>query len=59
VIVSDNFEAASKQIVKAAGYPDIPILVTPNPVMYLTAPEIQQRIDSFFDEVVASLCDPS
>ena len=44
---------------KAAGYPDIPILVTANPVMYLTGPEIQQRIDGFFDEVVASLCEPA
>ena len=44
---------------KSAGYPDIPVLVTANPVMYLTAPEIQERIDSFFDEVVASLCEPS
>jgi hypothetical protein len=59
VIVSDNFEAAAKQIVKSAGYPDIPVLVTANPVMYLTPPEIQQRIDEFFDQVVASLREPA
>ena len=44
---------------KSAGYPDIPVLVTPNPVMYLSEPEVQERIDVLFDEIVRSLCEPA
>ena len=46
------------QVLKSLGYPDIPVLVTPNPVMYLTEPEIQDRVNSLIGKVAASLCNP-
>jgi hypothetical protein len=45
-------------LLKSLGYPDIPILVTPNPVIYLSEPEIERRIDGLLGALVASF-DPA
>jgi hypothetical protein len=52
--VTDAFEAVARRLFDSLGYPDIPILVTPNPVIYLTEPEINARIDGLLDRIVAS-----
>ena len=57
MIVTDSFEALARQLLKSLGYPHIPVLVTPNPVIYLTEPEIHQRIDTLLDPLTAALCD--
>jgi hypothetical protein len=54
LIVTDAFEAVARRLFKSLGYPDVPILVTPNPVIYLTEPEINARIDHLLDGIVAS-----
>ena len=52
--MTDAFEAVARRLFNSLGYPDIPILVTPNPVIYLTEPEINARIDDLLDPIVAS-----
>ena len=52
--MTDAFEAVARRLFNSLGYPDIPILVTPNPVIYLTEPEINARIDDLLDRIVAS-----
>ena len=52
--MTDAFEAVARRLLKSLGYPDIPILVTPNPVIYLTEPEIHARIDGLMDKIVGS-----
>ena len=52
--MTDAFEAVARRLFDSLGYPDIPILVTPNPVIYLTEPEINARIDDLLDRIVAS-----
>jgi hypothetical protein len=52
--VTDAFEAVARRLLKSLGYPDIPILVTPNPVIYLSEPEIHERIDGLMVELVRS-----
>jgi hypothetical protein len=52
--VTDAFEGVARRLLKSLGYPDIPILVTPNPVIYLTEPAIQQRIDTLLDRITGS-----
>jgi hypothetical protein len=52
--VTDAFETVARRLFKSLGYPDVPILVTPNPVIYLTEPEIDARIDRLLDPIVTS-----
>ena len=52
--MTDAFEAVARRLLKSLGYPDIPILVTPNPVIYLSEPEIHERIDGLMNEIVRS-----
>ena len=57
MIVTDNFEVPARQLLESLGYPDIPVIVTPNPVMYLGEAEIRERVDAIFSEVAQSLCE--
>jgi hypothetical protein len=59
VIVTDVFEHRAHQLLTSLGYPHIPVLVVKNPVIYLTEPEIHQRIDGLLDKLAASLCNKS
>lgn len=59
MIVTDNFEVPARQLLESNGYPDVPVIVTPNPVMYLGEAEIRQRVDAIFKDLVKSLCEPS
>ena len=52
--MTDAFEAVARRLLQSLGYPDIPILVTPNPVIYLSQPEIHARIDGLMDRIVCS-----
>jgi hypothetical protein len=52
--VTDAFESTARRLLKSLGYPDVPILVTPNPVIYLSEPEIHERINGLLDKIVAS-----
>ena len=52
--MTDAFEAVARRLLTSLGYPDIPILVTPNPVIYLSEPEIHARIDRLMDKIVGS-----
>jgi hypothetical protein len=52
--VTDAFEAVARRVFGSLGYPDVPILVTPNPVIYLTEPEIDARIDHLLGGITAS-----
>jgi hypothetical protein len=52
--VTDAFEAVARRLLKSLGYPDIPIIVTPAPVVYLDEADIQQRIDTLLDRISAS-----
>ena len=54
LIVTDAFESVARRLLKSLGYPDVPILVTPNPVIYLSEPEIHQRIDGLMKDIVRS-----
>ena len=54
LIVTDAFESVARRLLKSLGYPDVPILVTPNPVIYLSEPEIHQRIDALMTDIVRS-----
>ena len=56
VVVTDVFEHRAHQLLTSLGYPHIPVLVVKNPVIYLTEPEINQRIDQLLDKLAASLC---
>ena len=53
--MTDAFESTARRLLRSLGYPDIPILVTPAPVVYLSEPEIHQRIDGLMERIVASL----
>jgi hypothetical protein len=55
VIVTDVFEHRAHQLLTSLGYPHIPVLVVANPVIYLTEPEINRRIDGLLDKLVESL----
>jgi hypothetical protein len=52
--VTDAFENVARRLLKSLGYPDVPLLVTPDPVIYLGEPEIHERIDGLLDKIVAS-----
>jgi hypothetical protein len=54
LVVTDAFENVARRLLKSLGYPDVPILITPNPVIYLTEPEIERRIDGLLEGLVAS-----
>jgi hypothetical protein len=56
VIVTDVFEKRAHQLLTSLGYPHIPVLVTANPVIYLSEEEGHARIDGMLDALVASLC---
>lgn len=57
MIVTDVFEDSARQILKSLGCPDIPVLVTRNPVHHLSDSEIHERLDGLLKRLVASLCD--
>ena len=52
--MTDAFEAVAQRLFKSLGYPDVPILVTPNPVIYLTESQINERVDALLGKIVAS-----
>jgi hypothetical protein len=45
VVVTDVFEKRAHQLLTSLGYPHIPVVVTANPVIYLTGEEAHARID--------------
>jgi len=53
-VVTDVFEIRAHQLLKSLGYPDIPVLVTPNPVVYLRLAEIEKRVDGLLDPIMKS-----
>lgn len=53
-MVTDVFEIRAHQLLKSLGYPDIPVLVTPNPVVYLRLAEIEKRVDGLLDPIMKS-----
>ena len=53
-LVTDVFEIRAHQLLKSLGYPDIPVLVTQNPVVYLRRPEIEKRVEGLLDPVLKS-----
>ena len=55
VIVTDIFEVRARQLLRALGFPDMPVLITPNPVVYLKGEELEERVNSLLNEVVESL----
>lgn len=56
VIVTDVFEKRAHQLLTSLGYPHIPVVVTANPVIYLTGKEAHARIDGgLMKELVAAL----
>ena len=55
MIVTDPFERVARQLLKSLGYPQVPVLVTPNPVIYLSEDEIHRRIDVLLAPLAASL----
>jgi hypothetical protein len=59
LIVTDVFEGMARQMLRTLGYPHVPVLVTPNPVVYLSEAEIHQRIDTLLDGLVSALCKPA
>lgn len=58
VVVTDVFEHRAHQLLTSLGYPHIPVLVVKNPVIYLTEPEINRRIDGLLGDLSASLAAP-
>lgn len=52
--MTDAFEGVARRLLRSLGYPEVPILVTPNPVIYLTEAQINERIDRLLDPIVAS-----
>jgi len=56
--VTDAFEGVARRLLASLGYPGVPILVTPNPVIYLTEAEIHGRIDRLMAAIVRSF-DPA
>jgi hypothetical protein len=54
LVVTDAFEAVARRLLSSLGYPDVPILVTPNPVIYLSEPEIDARVDDLLPRIGAS-----
>jgi len=52
--VTDAFEAVARRLLKSLGYPHVPILVTPTPVVYLSEPAIHERIDALLDPIAGS-----
>ena len=52
--MTDAFESVARRLLQSLGYPQVPILVTPSPVVYLSESEIHQRIDGLMDRIVAS-----
>lgn len=57
--MTDAFEGVAAALLKALGYPDVPILVIAAPVIYLSEPEIHERIDSLLGKIVESFREPS
>lgn len=52
--MTDAFESVARRLLQSLGFPEVPILVTPNPVIYLSEPEIHARINGLLDKIVAS-----
>lgn len=54
VIVTDVFAVRAHQLLKSLGFPDIPVLVTANPVVYLRRTEIEKRVEALLGSVMKS-----
>ena len=52
--MTDAFAGVARRLLKSLGYPDVPVIVTPAPVVYLSDAEIHARIDGLLDGIVAS-----
>ena len=52
--MTDAFETVARRLLQSLGYPDVPILVTPAPVVYLTEVEIHERINGLLERIVES-----
>ncbi len=52
--MTDAFESVARRLLKSLGYPNVPLLVTPDPVIYLSEPEIHARIDALLEPLIAS-----
>jgi hypothetical protein len=46
-------------LLTSLGYPEVPVLVTPNPVVYLSEAQINERIDHLLLPIVASFDIPA
>jgi hypothetical protein len=56
--VTDAFEAVARRLLKSLGYPDVPVIVTPAPVVYLEERAIHDRVDTLLDPIRASFDAP-
>jgi len=53
-VVTDAFEAVARRLFRTLGYPDVPVLVTPNPVIYLSERQINERVDVLLAAIESS-----
>lgn len=53
-MVTDAFEAVARRLFRTLGYPDVPVLVTPNPVIYLSERQINERVDVLLAAIESS-----
>ena len=55
VIVTDNLLSRAKLLLTLLGGVQIPVLVTPNPIVYLKSQEIQKRAEQLLPMIFQSL----
>ena len=58
MIVTQVFEARARELLTSFGYPDVPVLVTPGPVVFRTQADIDERVERLIETIVESLCRP-
>ena len=58
MIVTQVFGDLARQLLQSMGYPDVPVLVTPGPVVFRDAAAIEERVTSLLAGVTRSLCAP-
>ena len=52
------FEARAHELLTSFGYPDVPVLVTPGPVVFRTQADIDERVERLIEGIIQSLCRP-
>ena len=58
VIVTHVFETHAHALLKSWGYPDVPVLVTPSPVVFRSDADVQERVNNLLTKVAESLRSP-